>query len=124
MADVQLDTTVPDRMIPLIPGKIDSFLRYEATEIVNDVKRAINEISMGETVVRYSPKRTVTVSREGDAPNTDTGALINSIKWTPVGQFAIWVHDGVLYGLPLEQVYNRPFMAPAFENRRKVLKDD
>ena len=43
--------------------------------------KLIRTTSSGAKQVRYSPKRTVTASSPGNAPNTDTGRLIQSIKF-------------------------------------------
>lgn len=39
----------------------------------------LQQISPGESQVRYGPKRTVKVSKPGDSPNTDTSTGIKSI---------------------------------------------
>lgn len=36
---------------------------------------------MGKAEIRYKPKRTVVVSKPGEAPNTDTGRSVQSIKF-------------------------------------------
>lgn len=41
----------------------------------------IQDNSDGRPERRYNPKRTVNVSRPGEAPNTDTGRLVQSIKF-------------------------------------------
>lgn len=41
----------------------------------------IQDNSDGRPEKRYNPKRTVNVSRPGDSPNTDTGRLVQSIKF-------------------------------------------
>ena len=89
---------------------------------------AIREPSIGTHVTRYTaggkPYAHV-ASKPGDAPNTDTGRLINSIaiKFTTGDQVA-HVFTNLEYGFFLETVHNRPFLVPAlnaeirgFENR-------
>lgn len=123
-ASYRLDTRRLDNLIATTEKQLDAYGRGVAQEMVNDVKLSIQETSPGRTEIRYSPKRTVTVSMEGDAPNTDLGALINSIGWRAVGRLMYWIHDGVEYGHTLEEVYNRPFIQPVFEEWRRKLPDD
>ena len=55
-------------------------------------------------------------SKDGDAPNTDTGRLINSlaVNHTRGAHFA-HVFTNLDYGFFLETVHNRPFLEPAKE---------
>jgi HK97 gp10 family phage protein len=43
--------------------------------------KLIQKPSNGEAQIRYRPKRNVVASKPGDAPNTDKGALIQSMKF-------------------------------------------
>lgn len=78
---------------------------------------AIREPSIGTHVTRYTdggnPYPHV-ASKPGDAPNTDTGRLINSIaiKFTKGDQTA-HVFTNLEYGFFLETVHERPFLVPA-----------
>jgi len=78
---------------------------------------AIREPSIGTHVTRYTaggkPYPHV-ASKPGDAPNTDTGRLINSIsiKFTTGDQVA-HVFTNLEYGFFLETVHERPFLVPA-----------
>lgn len=72
-----------------------------ALEIMNEAKLLIQKTSPGEKQVRYNPKRTVTASKPGDPPNTDTGRLINSIKFAKDGN-AYKVGTNLSYGAYLE----------------------
>ena len=78
---------------------------------------AIRDPSIGTHVTRYTaggrPYPHV-ASKPGDAPNTDTGRLINSIaiKFT-TGDHVAHVFTNLEYGFFLETVHNRPFLVPA-----------
>lgn len=87
---------------------------------------AIREPSIGTHVTRYTaggnPYPHV-ASKPGDAPNTDTGRLINSIaiKFTTGDQVA-HVFTNLEYGFFLETVHERPFLAPALNAEIKNFK--
>lgn len=54
----------------------------EATFLIHETAvKSIQENSSGTSQVRYNPKRTVLASKPGDAPNTDTGRLAQSVKF-------------------------------------------
>lgn len=73
--------------------------------------RSIAKQSQGDKKVKRGKKYHV-VSKEGDAPNTDTGRLIGSIKQLHLGQIG-FVYTDLNYGLILETVHNRPYLEPA-----------
>lgn len=88
----------------------------------------VNRQSAGRPDVRYSPRRAVTVSAPGSAPNSDTGDLVNSTGVTSERKnqaetFASAAHAEALeYGT--HKMAPRPAMQPAFENTKAhVLKD-
>ncbi len=91
--------------------------------------KLIQKTSVGERETRYNPKRKVIVSKEGDAPNIDTGRLINSIqfgvlkignKWVGlVGsdlKYAAWLEVGT------KDMGARPWLAPALKMSKSALK--
>ena len=88
---------------------------------------AIRDPSIGTHVTRYTaggkPYAHV-ASKPGDAPNTDTGRLINSIdiKFTTGDQVA-HVFTNLEYGFFLETVHNRPFLVPALNAEIGGFKD-
>jgi HK97 gp10 family phage protein len=43
--------------------------------------KIIQQVGDGTPQIRYSPKRVVNVSKPGDPPNSDTGRLVQSIKF-------------------------------------------
>jgi HK97 gp10 family phage protein len=56
-------------------------LKKAALELHREAVSGIREVSGGEIQTRYNPKRSVVVSKPGDAPNSDTGQLIQSIQF-------------------------------------------
>jgi len=88
-----------------------------ALAVQRNAVMAIREPSIGTHVTRYTtggkPYPHV-ASKPGDAPNTDTGRLINSIaiKFMTGDQVA-HVFTNLEYGFFLETVHERPFLVPA-----------
>jgi phage gpG-like protein len=92
------------------------------------------QVSQGKTVIRYYPDgqrkpKKVTVSKEGDAPNTDTGRLIGSIAVEALGNGEAIVGSPLKYAKHLEFVHNRPWLTLAYQDKdyimsqvKKVLK--
>lgn len=88
-----------------------------AGEVLELAQRSINRKSRGEKVGnRY-------VSKPGDAPNTDSGDLLKSLKvvnngfYADVGTdlfYAPWLEFGT------QNMPARPFLAPALKRRRFV----
>lgn len=72
-----------------------------AVEIMNESKLLLSKNSDGTKQIRYNPKRNVTASKPGDPPNSDTGRLINSIKFRK-DKNAYLVGTNVRYGSHLE----------------------
>lgn len=95
----------------------------------NTAVKSIQEKSIGREVIRYTkggnPKNHIAAA-EGQAPNTDTGALVKSIQIeiTPNGVF---VGSGIEYAPALEfgtmTVGARPWLFPALEaNKDKIMQ--
>lgn len=80
-----------------------------AIDIMNESKLMIAKNSDGEKQRRYNPKRSVNVSKPGDPPNSDTGRLINSIRFWGSGN-TYYVGTNVNYGAHLE--FGTQNMAP------------
>lgn len=99
---------------------VDQAVRAGALAIQNEAIASINTQSRGEKVTRYGPKRQHTVSKPGDAPNTDTGRLIGSIEVAhDKGSKRATVFSDLDYALHLETVHDRPFLEPAAKAERK-----
>ena len=83
----------------------------------------------GGTVTRYNPTRTIGVSKEGDAPASDTGFLASNISAKISGdKLEGEVISNADYSEALEfgtiKMGARPFMQPAAEEVRKKYKLD
>ncbi len=82
----------------------------------------VSENANGVQSVRYNPRRTVTVSKAGDPPHTDTGRLRQSIKFDykkgigRVGsnlKYAAWLEFGT------ENMSPRPWLSVAISRVSK-----
>ena len=88
-----------------------------------DAVQSIQDVSPGEDVVRYREGSTSyqhKVSKQGDAPNTDTGTLANSIQ-VEVKPEGVYVGTRIDYAKYLE-FGDHPFLVPALEKNRKGIK--
>lgn len=99
-----------------------------ANLVRTEAVKSIQEVSEGEKTVRYNAEgngRQVTVSREGDAPNTDTGRLVSSIQVDATAKF-VFVGTSLEYGKWLEfgtrHMNARPWLYPALERKRKEIQ--
>lgn len=94
-------------------------LKLAVIDIHAGTLRAISKTSTGETQTRYNPKRKVTVSKPGDAPNTDSGRLASSYRFE-VDELKLdgLVGSNLVYAKALEfgtkDIKARPTLGPAF----------
>jgi len=93
----------------------DNAVRITAFDVmriaIKDIKKVSNS---GRTVKRTKDGKRHTISKEGDAPNTDTGRLIGSIAILhDKGSMTAEVGTNVDYGAILETTLNRPWLVPA-----------
>ena len=92
VASIHLDTRELDRITKELRPRAQKILRETAGEVSGKAKT-------------FAPR--------------DTGALINSIDFRQVDEFAWWVEDGVEYGIYQElgtyKMRAHPFMVPAVE---------
>lgn len=105
------------------PEQIEKQLELEAFRIRTIAQQEISKISQGKAATRYDlprGKRPVTVSKPGDAPNTDTGTAIRSIK-VYLENGRIFVGTKLPYLAYLEfhskktKRRARPWLGPAFK---------
>jgi len=80
----------------------------------------------GRSVTRYSPLRVVNVSSAGDPPNTDTGRLVQSIKFDfkdggLIGRVGTNLKYGAYLEFGTESMLARPWLAPAVAEASKEI---
>lgn len=89
---------------------------------------AVQTVSPGRTDIRYSPRRVVTVSAPGEAPNTDTGLLVNSTGVKSKRRNHAEVFASASYAEALEfgthKMAPRPAMKPAFDATKERVVED
>ena len=110
-------------------------------EMIKTVNLAVNEVRniavrsilqnprTGGVVTRYNPKRTISVSKEGNPPASDTGFLASNISSKiDANKLGGEVISNADYSEALEfgtiKMGARPFMQPAAEVVRKKYKLD
>ena len=88
-----------------------------AIDTMSEAKLMIADNKDGKKQTRYLPKRTVFVSNEMEPPNSDTGRLLNSIKFEKSGNSYL-VGTNLKYGKYLEfgtqEMAPRPWLSKAF----------
>lgn len=94
-----------------------------AVELRADVVKAIHSgPASGRVYKKSNPSRTHQASAPGQAPQTDTGRLDNSIFFDKVGDLSAVVGSSVTYALYLEygnsRMAARPFFRPAVERMK------
>lgn len=109
------------------PDQVMKRLEVVGARIESEARRSVQAVSSGKRAVRYTKpkgKRTVVVSKPGDAPNTDTGQAVKSIRRVVnKSQRTVQVGTNLDYLAMLEfksrNRAERPWLRPAF---KKVLK--
>lgn len=96
---------------------VDDAVFVTATKVQRGAIDAIREPSAGR---RYGKH---VASKKGDAPNTDTGRLIGSIKTVHKRlSMRALVGTNLAYGAILELIKNRPWLKPALNDNVKDYK--
>lgn len=103
---------------------------FKAAKLIEgDAKKSIQAQSSGHVETRFRANGNSyehTVSKPGDAPNTDTGDLVKSIQ-TEVTPKGIFVGSRLDYSAWLEfgtaTMDARPWLFPAIEKNRAKIKD-
>ena len=93
-----------------------------ANELRNDVIKSIQKQSSGKIITAYKQggsSYSRVVSKEGEAPNVDTGRLVQSIAVEMNTYNKAHVGTDVNYAPMLEFKLNRPFLRPALEKVRQ-----
>ena len=88
-----------------------------------DAIQSIQDVTTGDEVVRYregGASYLHTTGADGEAPNTDTGALVASIQ-VEVKPEGVYVGTSIEYAKYLE-FGNHPFLVPALEKNRPVIR--
>lgn len=95
-------------------------VKAAAVMVQSTAIKSIHAQGSGKLATRYSPKRIVRVSEPGQPPNSDTGALAQSIKFEiDEGKFRATIGTNLKYGAWLEfgtseGLRARPWLAPAY----------
>lgn len=112
-------------------NNIANIMLDAANTLKSEAQRLIQTRSSGSEQVRYRNgiRRTVIAAGDGQAPNTDTGRLVRSLKARKTGideaAAGIFGQDAP-YGKWLEygtaKMGERPFLRPALNNKKEVIK--
>jgi hypothetical protein len=104
---------------------VDEGVFGAALEIQGYARKSIQEVSPGATVVRYSqdgnPYSHVAAAR-GQAPNTDTGNLVNAIQVEKMADsiYRVGATAKAPYATYLE--FTHPWLQPSLESNRGAVK--
>lgn len=106
-----------------VQAEVGKAVLGSAVELRGDVVKAVhNGPASGRVYKKTKPNRTHQASAPGQAPQTDTGRLANSIFFDKVGDLSAVVGSSVIYALYLEygttRMAARPFFRPAVEKMK------
>lgn len=122
MANVQLDLSGIKRIKQVSRDRAETWLDGFTEDLVSRIKLSFGTSPPGESYTRGNVTHIASVP--GFPPNVDTGTLRASMRWEKTGTLERHIMDGVEYGIYLEDVHARPFMAPAFAEAQKRIGDD
>ena len=100
---------------------VDTGVLKTAIGVLTTTKESILKQSLG----REYKRGTIThiASKEGDAPNSDTGRLVQSIEISHKRLSGVArIGSNLDYAVYLEMIRNRPFLVPAVKKHKKKLK--
>ena len=104
---------------------VDEGVFGAALEIQGYARESIQEVSPGSTVVRYSqdgnPYSHVAADR-GQAPNTDTGDLVNAIQVEKMADSIYRVGATVKAPYATYLEFTHPWLQPSLESNRGAVK--
>lgn len=103
---------------------VDDEVLKAAIDTANIARKSIQRgVKTGITYQKYNPRRTHRASAKGEAPATDTGALVGSITQEKTGEAEAIVGSKIEYSKFLEfgtmQMGERPFLRPALKEAKK-----
>jgi len=99
----------------------------KGTFLIHEIAvKSIQENTDGIGEIRFNPKRVVNVSNPGDPPNTDTGRLVQSIKFDfkdqgLTGRVGTNLNYGAWLEFGTEHTAARPWLAPAIAEASKEI---
>jgi hypothetical protein len=106
--------------------EVSQAIGITAVKVQKEAIKSIREVSHGREVIRYTDGGRAykhIASKEGDAPNTDTGQLINSLAVDfKRGDMLARTYTNADYAYRLETDLNRPFLLPALENTKEYFE--
>ena len=99
----------------------------KGTLLIHEIAvKSIQDNSGGSPSIRYNPTRVVNVSKPFDPPNTDTGRLVQSVKFDfqnagLVGRVGTNLRYGAYLEFGTENMAPRPWLLPAVEKASKSI---
>lgn len=107
-----------------IDKMVDDEVMKAAIDTANIARKSIQRgPKTGRTYNKYNPRRTHQASAAGQAPATDTGALVSSITQEKTGEAEAIVGSTIVYSKFLEfgtrDIDERPFLRPALKKAQK-----
>lgn len=103
---------------------LDKEVMLAAIDTANISRKSIQRgVKTGRTYEKYNPRRTHRASAKGEAPATDTGALVSSITQEKTGKAEAITGSRIVYSKFLEfgtqNMDERPFLKPALKKAAK-----
>lgn len=129
MARIIGDKALNDKLTRLARGvNVTQALLRAAERTRQAYVESVQEQSPGRPETRYGPRRQVIVSNPGEAPNSDTGYLVNMTGTQSDRVNQAEAFSSASYADDLEfgthKMAPRPAMGPAFEQTKaQVIKD-
>lgn len=129
MASITGDKALNDKLTRLARGTNVTQALLRAAERTRQVYvESVQEQSPGRPDTRYGPRREVIVSNPGEAPNSDTGYLVNMTGTQSERVNQAEAFSSASYADDLEfgtdKMAPRPAMAPAFDQTKAQAVED
>lgn len=121
MTEIRVEVLSNDilRTLNLAEHEIDQIVAAAAEHGASLIRTAVQTRSPSSgPQTRYQPKRTVFPAAEGNAPNTDTGNLVNSVQHEAAGSHSRLITIGAEYAEALEYG-GWPFVTPSADQLAK-----